>query len=89
MICTLNWMSTFLFVFVPSGHRKSCGSCWSDDCARAFMSSLALCRLSGVLLQTENVVKQWLVDMSIVVVLIFFHVTAKVRPFTCRQRLFD
>ena len=70
MICTLNWMSTFLFVFVPSGHRKSCGSCWSDDCARAFMSSLALCRLSGVLLQTENVVKQWLVDMSIVVVLI-------------------
>ena len=51
VICTLNWMSTFLFVFVPSGHRKSCGSCWSDDCARAFMSSLALCRLSGVLLK--------------------------------------
>ena len=61
---TLNWMSTFRFVFVPSGHRKSCGNCWSDDWARAFMSSLALCRLSGVLLSTKMVwLNNWHVEM--------------------------
>ena len=44
-------MRTRLFVLVPSGHRKSWGSSWSGESARAFISSLAFCRVSGVLLK--------------------------------------
>ena len=44
-------MRTRLFVLVPSGHRKSWGSSWSGESARAFISSLAFCLVSGVLLK--------------------------------------
>ena len=51
-LITLNCISTRLFVFVPSGQRKSCGSSWSGDNERVLISSFALCLVSGVRLVT-------------------------------------
>ena len=51
---TLNWMRTFLFVLVPSGHRNSCGNPLSGERARATMSAFAFFRFSGVLLEIKG-----------------------------------
>ena len=51
-LITLNCISTRLFVFVPSGQRKSCGSSWSGDNERVLISSFAFCLVSGVRLVT-------------------------------------